>query len=100
MAKPIKSELLSAFGIAFGIWKSLVDAVKNEGGGDEELRRIEQDEGLREQLAKLIVGDQLCLHLTGELTIQIPALSRPTLSQLQTKYSWIKEIESDDSPTE
>ncbi|HUX35974.1 MAG TPA: hypothetical protein VMV71_02990 [Candidatus Paceibacterota bacterium] len=40
---------------------------------------------------------------TGELTIQISALARPTLGQLREKYSWIKEeggIERDTSPTE
>jgi hypothetical protein len=37
---------------------------------------------------------------TGELVIQIPALPRPTLSNLQVKRSWIKSIERDISPTE
>ncbi|MBI4086185.1 MAG: hypothetical protein HY433_03030 [Candidatus Liptonbacteria bacterium] len=40
---------------------------------------------------------------TGELTIQIPALARPTLAELREKYSWIREengIERDTSPTE
>ena len=40
---------------------------------------------------------------TGELTIQIPALARPTPEQLRKKYSWIKEengIERDTSPAE
>ncbi|MST04338.1 MAG: hypothetical protein EXS49_02110 [Candidatus Pacebacteria bacterium] len=74
MGKPIKSEFLSAFGIAFGIWKSLVDAVKNEGGGDEELRCIESNPRLREQLAKLIVGEkktEQILQLVGEM-IELP----------------------------
>lgn len=47
------------------------------------------------------VGDYF--QETGELTIQIPALVRPTAEQLQEKYSWIcKEngIERDTSPTE
>lgn len=37
---------------------------------------------------------------TGEIAIQIPALPRPTLGELQAKYSWIKSIESDTSPTD
>ena len=37
---------------------------------------------------------------TGELSIAIPALLRPTLEELQAKYSWIKSIERDTSPTE
>lgn len=52
----IKSEFLSAFGIAYQIFKSLVDEVKNLGGNDENLRRIETDPVLRRQVAELIVG--------------------------------------------
>jgi hypothetical protein len=40
---------------------------------------------------------------TGELTLQIPALLRPTLAELRSKYDWIGEengIERDSSPTE
>ncbi len=40
---------------------------------------------------------------TGEVTIQIPALPRPTLAELRKKFSWIREeggIERDTSPTE
>ncbi|MBI2604427.1 MAG: hypothetical protein HYW56_02685 [Candidatus Harrisonbacteria bacterium] len=39
------------------------------------------------------------LRNTGELTIRIPALPRPTLAQLQAKYPWIASIERDCSPT-
>lgn len=35
---------------------------------------------------------------TGEFTIKIPALKRPTLEELQEKYNWIKSIERDISP--
>jgi hypothetical protein len=38
------------------------------------------------------------LRNTGELTIRIPALKRPTLAQLQAKWPWIKKIERDTSP--
>jgi|GEM_PF-903485 len=37
---------------------------------------------------------------TGELTIDIPALQRPMLKDLQAKFSWIKSIERDTSPTD
>ena len=39
------------------------------------------------------------LRNTAELVIRIPALSRPTLADLQAKFSWIKSIERDTSPT-
>ena len=39
------------------------------------------------------------LRPTGEFSIEIPALPRPTLEQLQAKYSWIKKIDRDISPT-
>ncbi|MDE2079700.1 MAG: hypothetical protein KGI73_04965 [Patescibacteria group bacterium] len=39
------------------------------------------------------------LYLTGELSIQVPALPRPTLEELKAKYG-IKSIERDTSPVE
>lgn len=39
------------------------------------------------------------LRNTGEFTVQILALPRPTLEQLRAKHSWIKSIERDTSPT-
>jgi hypothetical protein len=40
------------------------------------------------------------LRLTGEVSIRIPALPRPTLYELQEHCSWIKAIEEDISPEE
>ncbi len=40
------------------------------------------------------------LRETGEISISIPALKRPTLKQLQEKWSWIKTIERDSSTEE
>lgn len=40
------------------------------------------------------------LRTTGEFTVQIPALPRPTLEQLQAKHSLFKSIERDTSPSE
>ena len=37
---------------------------------------------------------------TGEFTIDIPVLARPMLAELQAKFSWIRSIECDTSPTE
>jgi hypothetical protein len=37
---------------------------------------------------------------TGELSIHLPALKRPTLKELQSKYDWIKSIERDTSTEE
>jgi hypothetical protein len=42
-------------------------------------------------------GGETFLRETGELSITIPALPRPTLKQLQAKNSWIKKIERDTS---
>ncbi len=40
------------------------------------------------------------LRDTGEFTVQIPALPRPTLEQLQAEDPWIRRIERDCSPTQ
>ncbi len=43
--------------------------------------------------------DELCFAIVNdEVCIEIPALPRPTLPELQAKYPWIKSIERDDSP--
>lgn len=54
-----KSGFLSAFGIAFRIWKALVEAVQDAGGSDDDLRRIETDKRLCKKLAELIVGAKM-----------------------------------------
>lgn len=35
-----------------------------------------------------------------DFTIQLPALPRPTVEELQTRWSWIREIKSNLSPTQ
>lgn len=53
------------------------------------------------ETAQIIRGDRDSFRLTDEeVVIEIPALPRPTPEELQAKYSWIKRIERDDSPTE
>ena len=37
------------------------------------------------------------LRETGEITIELPALKRPTEDELRKKYSWLRSIERDDS---
>ena len=95
----MKSAFLSAFGIVFQIWKALTEEVKNQGGGDDDLRRIETNLELRRKLAELIVDNKDCFQFTDErCVIQVPALPRPTLEELKARYSWIERIERDDSP--
>lgn len=77
MAIP-KSEFLSAFGKAFEIWKSLVDEVKNLGGGDEDILRVKTDGALRKKLAELIVSgkEQVKRLLEFVTTVTVPAVAR------------------------
>lgn len=48
--------------------------------------------------ARVQIGD--FFRETGEFTVTIPALSRPTIEELQLEFYWIKSIERDSSPTE
>jgi hypothetical protein len=50
-----KSLFLSAFGTAFEIWKTLVEAVIARGGTDDDLRRILTNKTLVARIANLIV---------------------------------------------
>ena len=52
-----KSEFLKAFGKAFGIWKALTDEILSKGGDDEAIRLIETDDGLRSQIAELVIAE-------------------------------------------
>ena len=49
-------------------------------------------------MAKIVGGN--FFRETGEFTVQIPALPRPTLAQIQAAWPFVKDIESDVSPTE
>lgn len=51
-----KSEFLGAFGEVFGIWKALTDEILSLGGDDEAIRLIETDDGLRSQIAELVMA--------------------------------------------
>jgi hypothetical protein len=50
-----KSEFLSGFGVANEILRAIVNAVLDQGGDDEDLRRIIREPDLASELAKLIV---------------------------------------------
>jgi len=50
-----KSEFLSGFGVANEILRAIVNAVLDQGGDDEDLRRIIKEPELASQLAKLII---------------------------------------------
>lgn len=49
-----KSELLSALGTAFQIFKAITDEVLNLGGNDEDVRKILKCEELRKKIGKLL----------------------------------------------
>lgn len=51
-----KSAFLSALGIVFQIWKTIVDSVMDVGGGDDDLRKILADKDLARNLSLLITG--------------------------------------------
>lgn len=74
MAK-IKSELLSVFGIVFQIVKALIDEMKNLGGSDDDLRKIETDGSLRRKIAGLIT-DQTTPVLKFLRKVSVPAVAR------------------------
>lgn len=50
-----KSEFLSGFGVANEILRAVVNAVLDQGGNDDDLRRIIKEPDLAKQMAKLIV---------------------------------------------
>src|SRR3989338_3685971 len=56
------------------------------------------DGALRFLSGETAVKDADFFRETGELTIQTPALPRPTLKALQAKFSWVRSIERDISP--
>jgi hypothetical protein len=51
-----KSEFLSALGIMFEIVKALIQTLLDNGGTDDDLRRIQADKGLRKEIVNLILS--------------------------------------------
>lgn len=87
----MKSAFLSAFGIVFQIWKTLVEEVKNLGGSDEDLRKIETDRELRRKIAELIVGER---STVGELIAKV-GTTEEQLSNWVRLYREVFSIELD-----
>ncbi|MCH8240108.1 MAG: hypothetical protein IIB62_08685 [Proteobacteria bacterium] len=58
-----------AFDIAAGVFKALTNAVRDAGGGDEDLRRLETDETLCRQIGELIVGEAKTTTETFSLAV-------------------------------
>ncbi|MBN1325965.1 hypothetical protein JW977_03215 [Candidatus Falkowbacteria bacterium] len=57
-----KSEFLSAFGTVFEIWKRIVEAVRELGGDDEDMRHLLTDSMLVKEIAKLIIVGRVKAH--------------------------------------
>lgn len=82
------SQFVSAFDISARIWKSLVNAVQDAGGSDEDIRRIETSANLRKQIAQLVVGG---VSVADALTIVLDP-SKPFARDMR-KEGWT--LESD-----
>lgn len=78
-------------------WDSLTTAQVQAGiTGNGDLKRVGKEATLFIQNGfRVQIGEYF--RETGELSIQLPALKRPTLKDLQAKYDWIKSIERDTS---
>ncbi len=58
-----RSEFLSAFGVAFEIFKAIADSVKARGGNDDDLRRVLSSRELAEDIGRIIVEDSVAEKL-------------------------------------
>ena len=54
-----KSEFLRSLGIMWQIWQVLVSEILDQGGNDDDIRRIETDTNLCKEIATLIVGKKV-----------------------------------------
>lgn len=80
--------------------------VLGTGGTDEDIALVLEERpdlfagfgGQVVETARIIRGDRDCFRLMDEaVVIEIPALKRPTLAEVQASWSHIKKIERDDS---
>lgn len=93
--------------------RGIADATIDAGGQEEDLALAigdgEEAAELRQQIGKLCaaagekqrdpeIRRQRLVAALNAAAIQIPALQRPTLPELQARWSFIREIESDTSP--
>jgi hypothetical protein len=91
--------LLSTLGANID-WNSLTTEQVQAGiTGNGDLKRIGKETTLFIQNGfRVQIGEHF--RETGELSIQLPALKRPTLGELQSKYDLVKSIERDTSAEE
>ncbi|MFH1315615.1 MAG: hypothetical protein ABIH67_04420 [Candidatus Uhrbacteria bacterium] len=81
-----KSEFISAFGTAWEIWKTIVEAVMSVGGSDDDLRRLLSDSERMTKVAQMIVSGNEDNHKSFPITINY----NQTLKQMIAagKYDW------------
>jgi hypothetical protein len=93
-----KSEFVRSLGIAFQVFMALVNEVMDQGGTDDDVRRIETDTELRKELATLIVGKKEqsappppppLLTLAGTVTVQL-AWKFFAVGHFTQKNAWVK----------
>ena len=64
-----KSEFLSAFGIMFEIVKALIQTLLDRGGTDDDLRRVQSDAALREEIVNLILAKRQSKTAPGSFKV-------------------------------
>lgn len=89
-----KSELKSGISIAARIFVKLIEAVEDEGGNDADVRRIETDENLRSEIAKLIVGSAkfVLKHLkliANNIAVSVPAFTKDSFFKNGPAKLWL-----------
>ncbi len=97
----MKSQIGSAFGFLTTITTRIIGGLKVSRSEEAVLDLSEDTLKLLtdEFVAKLIAAAGFFRKME-DVAIQIPALPRPTIAEIQAKFSWIKSIERDNSPTE
>lgn len=72
-----KSEFLGSLGTTFQIFKTIADAVMEEGGSDDDLRKVLQTNGLARKVALVITGkaaavtpDEAIAIIDGKVTFE------------------------------
>lgn len=85
-----KSEFLASLGVLWEIWKALVNEVLDQGGSDDDLRRIQTDANLRRQIAGIIVGGRsqpvtVPAFFLPLLDSQVPSLRHSTLAKYRAE---------------
>jgi hypothetical protein len=98
-----KSEFVSAFGISFRVFMALVNEILNQGGTDEDVRRIETDAELCKEVAALVVGKRVKPEPYMPDMYSVVVDYSMTLEQMIAAgdYSWVdKDIDTAHFPIE